>query len=86
MFFCLTSELSRTKECNSVLGSVEFELCVSHDQRQGCCLRKILRSPLGSQKYRASGRSRKKKPNFVGFSAANSRKKRPILREFCGDF
>ena len=36
--------------------------------------------------YRASGRSRKKKPNFAGFSGANSRKKRPISREFRGNF
>ena len=32
--------------------------------------------------FRASGRSRKKKSNFTGFLGANSRKKRPISREF----
>ena len=32
--------------------------------------------------YRASGRSRKKKSNFAGFSGTNSRKKWPISREF----
>ena len=37
-------------------------------------------------RVRASGRSRKKKPNFAGFSGANSRKKRPISREFRGNF
>ena len=31
---------------------------------------------------RASGRSRKKKSNFAGFSGTNSRKKWPISREF----
>ena len=31
---------------------------------------------------RVSGRSRKKKSNFAGFSGPNSRKKRPISREF----
>ena len=31
---------------------------------------------------RASGRSRKKKSNFAGFSGTNSRKKRPISRAF----
>ena len=31
---------------------------------------------------RASGRSRKKKSNFAGFSGTNSRKKRPISRNF----
>ena len=36
--------------------------------------------------FRASGRSRKKKSNFAGFSGANSRKKRPISREFRGNF
>ena len=35
---------------------------------------------------RASGRSRKKKSNFAGFSGANSRKKRSISREFRGNF
>ena len=35
---------------------------------------------------RASGRSRKKKSNFAGFSGTNSRKKRPILQEFHGNF
>ena len=35
---------------------------------------------------RASGRSRKKKSNFAGFSGTNSRKKRPISREFRGNF
>ena len=36
--------------------------------------------------YRASGRSRKKKSNFAGFSGTNSRKKRSISREFRGNF
>ena len=36
--------------------------------------------------YRASGRLRKKKSNFAGFSETNSRKKRPISREFRGNF
>ena len=35
---------------------------------------------------RASGRSRKKKSNFAGFSGANSQKKRPISREFHWNF
>ena len=34
--------------------------------------------------YRASDISRKKKQNFVGFSVANSRKNRPISRDFRG--
>ena len=33
---------------------------------------------------RASDISRKKKQNFAGFSGANSRKNRPISRDFCG--
>ena len=33
---------------------------------------------------RASDISRKKKQNFVGFSGANSRKNRPISRDFRG--
>ena len=33
---------------------------------------------------RASDISRKKKQNFAGFSGANSRKNRPILRDFRG--
>ena len=37
-------------------------------------------------KCRASGRSREKKSNFAGFSGTNSRKKRPISREFRGNF
>ena len=36
------------------------------------------------QNYRASGRPQKKKANFAGFSGTNSRKKRPISREFRG--
>ena len=35
---------------------------------------------------RASGRSRKKKSNFAGFSGTNSWKKRPISREIRGNF
>ena len=35
---------------------------------------------------RASGRSRKIKSNFAGFSGINSRKKQPISREFLGNF
>ena len=35
---------------------------------------------------RTSGRSRKKMSNFVGFSGTNSQKKRPISREFRGNF
>ena len=35
---------------------------------------------------RASGRSWKKMPNFAGFSGTNSRKKRPISREFRWNF
>ena len=34
--------------------------------------------------YRASDISRKKKQNFAGFSGANSRKNRPISRDFRG--
>ena len=34
--------------------------------------------------YRASDISRKKTQNFAGFSGANSRKNRPISRDFCG--
>ena len=34
----------------------------------------------------ASGRSREKKSNFAGFSGTNSRKKRPISREFRRNF
>ena len=34
--------------------------------------------------YRASDRSRKKKSNFAGFLGTNSRKNRPISREFSG--
>ena len=33
---------------------------------------------------RASDISRKKRQNFAGFSGANSRKNRPISRNFCG--
>ena len=33
---------------------------------------------------RASDISRKKTENFAGFSGANSRKNRPISRDFCG--
>ena len=40
----------------------------------------------GSPWIRASGRSRKKRSNFAGFSGTNSRKKRPISREFRGNF
>ena len=35
-------------------------------------------------KNRASDISRKKKQNFAGFSGANSRKNRPISRDFSG--
>ena len=35
-------------------------------------------------KFRASDISRKKKQNFAGFSGANSRKNRPISRDFHG--
>ena len=35
-------------------------------------------------KVRASDISRKKKQNFAGFSGANSRKNRPISRDFRG--
>ena len=35
-----------------------------------------------TRQSRASGRSRKKKSNFAGFSGTNSREKRPISREF----
>ena len=34
--------------------------------------------------FRASDISRKKTPNFAGFSGANSRKNRPISRDFHG--
>ena len=40
----------------------------------------------GATLFRASGRSRKKKSNFAGFSGTNSRKKRPISREFRRNF
>ena len=39
---------------------------------------------LSSDNYRASDISRKKKQNFPGFSRANSRKNRPISRDFRG--
>ena len=35
---------------------------------------------------RASGRSREKKSNFVGFLGTYSRKNQPILQEFFGSF
>ena len=41
--------------------------------------------PLTLMLYRASDISRKKKQNFAGFSGANSRKNRPISRDFCGE-
>lgn len=35
---------------------------------------------------RASDNSKEKKWNFAGFEETNSRRKRPISREFCEDF
>ena len=42
--------------------------------------KKLIQHALG----RASDISRKRKQNFAGFSGANSRKNRPILRDFRG--
>ena len=39
---------------------------------------------LYEPRVRASERSRKKKSNFAGFLGTNSRKNRPISREFSG--
>ena len=41
---------------------------------------------MGDSMFRASDRSRKKKPNFAGFLGTNSRKNRRILQEFRGSF
>ena len=40
--------------------------------------------PLATTNIRASDISRKKKQNFAGFSGVNSRKNRPISRDFRG--
>ena len=37
-----------------------------------------------AKRFRASDISRKKRQNFAGFSGANSRKNRPISRDFRG--
>ena len=44
----------------------------------------VRQGPLGDSRARASDISRKKKKNFAGFSGANSRKNRPISRDFRG--
>ena len=44
----------------------------------------LIASVILLQIVRASDISRKKKQNFVGFSGANSRKNRPISRDFRG--
>ena len=43
-------------------------------------------SETSNKQSRASDRSRKKKSNFAGFLETNSRKNRPISREFRGNF
>ena len=55
-----------------------------HEVEYSCLL--FVAKSVHTRFDRASGRSRKKKPNFAGFSGANSRKKRPISREFRGNF
>ena len=46
----------------------------------------MMAKPIKTLKFRASDNSREKKWNFAGFEETNSRRKRPISREFRGNF
>ena len=74
----------------------DFGMCTNKQYNNTCLLKNDNNNNnifhLTVQKYilglnylvRASDISQKKKQNFVGFSGANSRKNRPISRDFRG--
>ena len=59
-----------------------IKIVISHEKM----FRTVCRFEMDSHSYRASDNTREKKSNFVGFLETNSRRKRPISREFFLEF
>ena len=62
-----------------LFGPVTYEICITRTN-----LQIIVKFNDCAIVVRASDISRKKKQNFAGFSGVNSRKNRPISRDFRG--